>query len=196
MKQLALIAALSFIGSAFALFNSSEYVLVIDAGHGGHDPGHTEGDLRECDLTLKWAQNLKAQAEARGVEAILLRQTDEFASLADRKLVASGFSSNTLLISIHMEAAQNPDVGGSQILLQEDANEDTRELAAKIESYLDTLKETQVREGNFFMLRDAEYTGMIVSPGFMTNPSDLTLLESDDYQSQFNDRLLSALLKE
>ena len=82
-------------------------VVVLDAGHGGHDEGATgPSGLREKDLVLDVTRRLKKRLERRGVEVILTRQEDRFLSLEERTAVAND-SRADLFVSIHANASKS-----------------------------------------------------------------------------------------
>ncbi|MEH7000311.1 N-acetylmuramoyl-L-alanine amidase [Priestia megaterium] len=64
--------------------------VMIDAGHGGYDPGATSNGLKEKDLTLKLALDVAEDLESLyGIEVLLTRTEDVFISLEDRVLKAN-----------------------------------------------------------------------------------------------------------
>src|SRR3954470_17426643 len=84
--------------------------VVIDAGHGGVDPGGPMklGDrLHEKDITLQVATKLGETLRQRGVEIVYTRTTDTLIALADRGKIANE-ANGDLFISIHVNAA-NPN---------------------------------------------------------------------------------------
>lgn len=197
MKHLAVFAVLSLFGSAFALSESQKLHLVIDPGHGGKDPGHPVEQVYESDINLQWALELKEAAEARGIEVTLTREEDEFIQLSDRAAIADAIEDdNVVLISLHQAASNNSDAKGTRLYTSEDADEATKSLAAIIKAHLDTIHETRLEEGDFYMLRNRNYPAIMISAGFMSNADNLELLQSEEFRAQFNDQLLNALVKE
>lgn len=84
-------------------------VVVIDAGHGGHDPGAT-GYAVEKNVVLSVALQLKRLLEAEGVEVILTRGDDTFLTLQQRSLFAA--PERNLFVSIHANSASNASAAG------------------------------------------------------------------------------------
>jgi N-acetylmuramoyl-L-alanine amidase len=79
--------------------------IVIDAGHGGHDPGATVKGLSEAELTLDVALRLeKLLLRQPGVEVIQTRRTDEFVALEERTELANK-SGADIFLSIHANAS-------------------------------------------------------------------------------------------
>lgn len=91
-------------------------LVVIDAGHGGHDPGATGGDVREKALTLALARALRDELLAGGgIRVALTRSDDRFLVLEERAKIARQLGAN-LFLSIHADSAGDKDeVSGASI---------------------------------------------------------------------------------
>lgn len=90
-------------------------LVVIDAGHGGHDPGalSPDGRLREKDLTLKVATAIRDRLLASGrVRVAMTRDDDEFLILQDRYGIARRLGAD-LFISVHCDSAGNVAATGA-----------------------------------------------------------------------------------
>ncbi len=89
--------------------------IVIDAGHGGHDPGCQYGGIKEKEVTLKIALELgkKLSEELSDVKVIFTRKSDEFVTLWDRANIANRNQAD-LFISIHCNANKNTEVSGTE----------------------------------------------------------------------------------
>jgi N-acetylmuramoyl-L-alanine amidase len=96
-------------------FVGRKKIIVIDPGHGGHDPGATANGLREKDINLKVALKLKSLLEKDSrFKVYLTREDDRFIPLYDRTLIALEKKAD-LFISIHTNASENPDLSGTYI---------------------------------------------------------------------------------
>lgn len=80
--------------------------IVVDAGHGGKDPGTRSGSLREKDIVLDIAKQVEKELTARGFEVVMTRDDDEFVPLEKRAFIAND-SGADLFLSIHANAARN-----------------------------------------------------------------------------------------
>jgi N-acetylmuramoyl-L-alanine amidase len=79
--------------------------VVIDPGHGGHDPGAQVKDLNEAELTLDIASRLeRLLLKQPGVEVVLTRRTDAYVSLEERTAIANRAAAD-LFLSIHANAS-------------------------------------------------------------------------------------------
>src|SRR3954469_3515094 len=86
--------------------------VVIDAGHGGHDPGAQANGVNESELTLDVATRLSRLLQKQpGVEVVMTRDTDVFVPLEERTAIASGEGADFFL-SIHANASRNPKARG------------------------------------------------------------------------------------
>ena len=82
--------------------------IVIDAGHGGHDPGATAFGVSESELVLDVALRLeKLLQQQPGFETVLTRRTDEYVTLEERTEIANRESAD-LFLSIHANASATP----------------------------------------------------------------------------------------
>ncbi|MDH5254741.1 MAG: N-acetylmuramoyl-L-alanine amidase [Gammaproteobacteria bacterium] len=112
-----------------------DIVVVVDAGHGGHDPGaHGPSGTREKDVTLAISRRLVALLnEEPGMRGVLTRTDDRFLGLRER-MERARRANASLFISIHADAAYNRSAQGSTVyVLSEKAASDeaSRRLAAR-----------------------------------------------------------------
>jgi N-acetylmuramoyl-L-alanine amidase len=112
--------------------------MIIDAGHGGTDPGAIgRGGLREKDVTLDIAKRLAKLLKTAGMEVILTRATDRFVSLCDRVNIAEN-SHADLFISIHANANRVRSLKGFEVYyVSSRVNDSQRALSASKETALD-----------------------------------------------------------
>ena len=86
--------------------------IVIDAGHGGHDPGAQANGVVEKDLVLDIALRLqKLLHDQPGIDVVLTRSTDEFIALEERTAIANRAGAD-LFLSIHANASVRPEARG------------------------------------------------------------------------------------
>lgn len=88
--------------------------IVIDAGHGGHDPGAVANGLREKDVTLGVALKLGEYIkENLGIKVVFTRDDDRFIPLKDRGKIANA-RGGKLFISLHVNSAANARAHGTE----------------------------------------------------------------------------------
>lgn len=101
-------------------------IVVIDAGHGGRDPGATSvsGQIHEKDLTLALAQALRDELVKRGrVRVAMTRDDDHYLTLDDRAAVARRLDA-AMFVSIHIDSAPNPLARGASVYSLSDVASD------------------------------------------------------------------------
>jgi len=89
-------------------------LIVLDAGHGGHDPGASYFGLQEKHLALDIARILRAQLEGAGCRVVMTREGDTFVPLEERIASANRLSAD-LFISVHINANTNGGVSGAEV---------------------------------------------------------------------------------
>ena len=90
-------------------------IIVVDAGHGGHDPGALGGKSHEKDVTLAAAKALKARLERTGrFKVVMTRDSDVYIPLEQRVKIARGASAD-LFISLHADSGGDPKVRGATV---------------------------------------------------------------------------------
>lgn len=106
--------------------------IVIDAGHGGHDPGARANGLTESELTLDVALRLQKLLEQQpGVEVVMTRATDVFIPLEERTRLANREGAD-LFLSIHANASRNTKARGVETyFLNFATNPDAEAVAAR-----------------------------------------------------------------
>jgi N-acetylmuramoyl-L-alanine amidase len=106
--------------------------IVIDAGHGGHDPGAQGNGVNESELTLDVASRLTRLLQKQpGVEVVMTRDTDVFVPLEERTAIANREGAD-LFLSIHANASRNPKARGVETyFLNFATNPDAEAVAAR-----------------------------------------------------------------
>ena len=101
--------------SSVVLLSSLVKKVVIDAGHGGHDPGAVgKTGLKEKDVNLDIARSLANRLRQEGVEVIMTRSSDIFIPLGKRVEVANNTKAD-LFISVHANANKARSIHGFEV---------------------------------------------------------------------------------
>ena len=98
--------------------------IVIDAGHGGRDPGASYYGLKEKDLNLDIARRLREQLSGRGLSVVMTRDRDEFIALSRRPGLANRMAAD-MFVSIHINANKNRRVSGVEVYYPRESVVDT-----------------------------------------------------------------------
>jgi N-acetylmuramoyl-L-alanine amidase len=112
--------------------------IVIDPGHGGHDPGAKGRGVTEAELVLDVALRLeKLLQQVSGVEVILTRRTDDFIPLPERTAIANREGAD-LFLSIHANASANGQAHGIETYFLNFANNQSAAAVAARENAAST----------------------------------------------------------
>jgi N-acetylmuramoyl-L-alanine amidase len=160
-------------------------VVVIDAGHGGRDPGAVGiGGIREKDIVLDISFQVARLLEQQGVQAVMTRTDDSEIDLEPRVSLASRVNA-TLFVSIHANAINmsRPDVNGIETYYFDSGLDLARTIHASI---LDGTGATdrRVRQARFYVLRKTSMPSVLLEVGFVTGAEDAARLSDPAYRSQ------------
>lgn len=178
-------------------FPSSNYCVVLDAGHGGIDGG-SKGDLGifERDLNLSVTKKIKHLLNTLNIDVIQTRTTEEglygtFArgfknkDMKARQQIIQN-SNADLVVSIHMNFFQDKKVMGAQVFYKPNSNV-SKTLAVNMQNLfvknLEGAKKSPAK-GDFFILTCIQKPGILVECGYLSNSEEEKLLVSKDYQNK------------
>lgn len=110
--------------------DASRPLVVVDPGHGGHDPGAGSGGALEKDITLALAQELRRELiAAGGVRVALTRSDDRYLLLEERAGIARRLKAD-LFLSIHADSADSTNASGATVYTLSDKGSD--EIATRL----------------------------------------------------------------
>lgn len=178
---------------------SGRPLVVIDAGHGGNDPGKVgvDGSL-EKDINLEIAKRLKTYLEQSDVDAVLTRETDTgLYSEGDSQKKAADMQNRCvmiekcdpdLVVSIHQNSYHEEYVSGGQVFYYKDSEKGKR-LAEILQKRFDyVLGEENRRQpkanGSYYLLRNVRCPIVIVECGFLSNRREAALLNDNEYRDR------------
>ncbi|WP_241258525.1 N-acetylmuramoyl-L-alanine amidase [Flavobacterium sp. Sr18] len=116
LKQIKIVLILLFLFSAVNIFpqSNTKFIVILDAGHGGKDPGNSYHGFVEKEIALKTTLKLEKLLEKEGgIQVIHTRKSDVFIELKDRPKKANSLDAN-LFISIHCNSVKNPFPFGTE----------------------------------------------------------------------------------
>jgi len=118
--------------------------IVIDAGHGGYDPGAIGRDgIKEKYIVLDIVKRIEDQLEAQGIKVVLTRDEDKFIPLWSRVDIANR-SGADLFVSIHANASRTRRLKGFEVYYLSEAIDDNAQAAAAAEKASLDIKESSI----------------------------------------------------
>jgi N-acetylmuramoyl-L-alanine amidase len=176
---------------------NGRYVVVIDPGHGGRDPGAVGiGGLREVTVVNDIAPRVAALLQQSGVQVVMTRGADQFVDLAPRVSIAERADAD-IFVSIHANAISlsRPEVNGAETYYYSSAA--GRRLAQTIhQSILQRtgIGDRGVREARFYVLRNTSMPSVLVETGFVTGSRDARLLNDPTFRARMAEAIALGIL--
>ena len=163
---------------------SADTVIVLDAGHGGKDPGAVNGSLYEKTIAFDVTRRAEAYLRSKyNYEVRLTRSTDVYLTLNERVQAAKTLRGD-LFVSIHVNAAGTSAAKGLETYYSSYSAHSARSrvLAANIQSNLSgkmsAMSNRGVKTANYYVIRYNTMPSALVELGFISSPTDLTYLQS------------------
>lgn len=171
----------------------SEATIVIDAGHGGEDPGAPASSYNEKQATLKTAMALSSRLKQAGVNVILTRNSDDFVSLNDRAYISNQASADAF-ISIHYDSTEIPnEISGTTTYYYHENDKNLAETINKQLQINNPLPNNGTRFGDYYVLRENTRPSVLLELGYLNNTVDQATIYTDSYQAFAVESIYQAL---
>lgn len=170
------------------------FIVVVDPGHGGTDPGATSGkyQIPEKEFTLSLAKKVYDRlAEEPLLRPVMTRTDDTYPTLEDRVALANGLKAD-LFISIHGNK-YNGIVHGTETYYYHDlsltlAQEIHRRVVAAT-----GFADRGVRKNAFYVVRNTDMPSVLLEVGYLDHPANEEWLLKDDFQARVADAIADAV---
>ena len=163
------------------------YRIVVDAGHGGSDPGAISGNLKEKDYTLKAANYMYNRFKELGVPVIITRDNDTTLTRQERlnKMRSLGTDSNVIILSNHINAGGGE---GAEVIYPLRSNSilptmilqsigEEGQIMRKV--YQRRLPENPSLDYYYIMRETPSTTALLIEYGFIDNKNDQVKLNNN-----------------
>ncbi|MBU5436420.1 N-acetylmuramoyl-L-alanine amidase family protein [Tissierella sp. MSJ-40] len=181
---------------------SSDRLIVIDAGHGGKDPGAVSPNKnKEKDINLNVSLKLNEKLTSLGYNTLMIRDTDDFVDLYERARIANDNYAD-VFISIHSNSNDNKSIDGIQVLYcpaakSEKKEEDDHPLAKimmeEMTKGTGAKNRGIVQRPGLVVLRETKMPAVLLEIGFLTNPDEEKLITNSDYQNKLVDSIIKGV---
>lgn len=165
-------------------------VLLLDAGHGGKDPGTSGNGMQEKNLTLTIAQKIEQELQGSGIKVYMTRDSDVYPENSTRAQTANDIAD--LMVSIHINSGPET-ANGTESLYQVHANDSSSRLTSKqlaeilqasmISGTGNTNRGVKLRT-DLLILNRTTVPAVIVEVIFITNTGDALKISNPAYQDQ------------
>lgn len=177
-------------------------IIVVDAGHGGKDPGAVTKDERtyEKEINLGILIKLKELLDKDNIKVYYTKLKDETLFLRPRVTLANEVDSD-FFISIHCNSSLSNKANGTEILYynHDNKNVKTKDLAAIFSDEISNtipLKNSgilKMKDDDIFILCNATVPAIIVEAGYLSNSKDLPYLKSKEGQTAIAEGIYNSI---
>lgn len=180
----------------FQLKKPAQKVIVIDAGHGGKDPGAKIDEELESKIVESIAKKIKALNSSEDLKIILLREDDSFLSLSDRVNKINQIKPD-MLISLHLNASKNPNEKGvnafisSQNGFYDKSLEKANQLIENISN--NNLTKGGVKDANLYIIKNSKCPAILLEVGYLSNANDKAYITSESGKDEIAKNILKLL---
>lgn len=160
--------------------------VVIDAGHGGKDPGATSVlGFYEKGINLAVASEVARLLEQRGLRVKMTRTDDYFVELEDRAALANDLDAD-LFVSIHSDSFPKSSRRGYTVYIARSASSSSRQAANAISRSMSGtgLNSFGVQTAGYHVLTGTRGPAVLVELGYLSNRSEAALLRSSSFQNR------------
>ena len=174
--------------------------VVVEAAHGGKDPGSKAGSVYEKDLMLAYAKTLAELGPTMGVDVVLARSADELVPLNERANIAGKNKADAYII-LHANADNSSLTHGTEIFTGKNNRQmDNRILGKFIGAELYnfgklTVNGVNINDTHTKSLDNIVVPATLINIGYMSNSNDLTLMQNSENRTQWCKQLLKALVQ-
>lgn len=180
-------------------------IIMVDPGHGGRDSGTYYGKIYEKNINLEISKALEEELTKNGAIVYMTRTRDiDLSSIYDsakkrgdlyRRLLKIKETKSDLYISIHINWYQNTSMKGAEVLYNS-INENNEKLAKSImkEFKTDLGSTRTIKTTDLYMYRNTTTPGVLVECGYLSNSTERTLLQQENYQKKLAKSITNGII--
>lgn len=187
--------------------NYRKYKVIVDAGHGGFDPGFaTKGGIYEKDINLSIALKTKKELEKKGFIVILTRDTDKDVATEETNKKTSDMrhrieminDGNDLCVSIHQNSYTSGEVRGAQVFYYKNSKEGKRLAEIITDKFLEEVDPENHRKSkensSYYILKKSQCPSVIIECGFLSNWEEANNLSDELYQEKIAKAITESII--
>lgn len=182
-------------------------VIVVDAGHGGRDPGTIYGTIYEKDINLMISKALEEELSKKGAVVYMIREDDsDLSSQWDKRkkrgdlyrrilFIEDEKKDTDLYLSIHINWYRNTRWGGAEVLYN-GINPNNKVLGEQLMKQFkaDFKTKRSLKTTDLYIYRNTNVPGVLIECGFLSNPNERYLLRQKDYQEKLSKSITNAVI--
>lgn len=175
--------------------NHAKWLIVIDPGHGGKDPGAISVyGFHEKTVNLNVALKVAAMLKDQGYSIILTRNSDKFIALDERAAIANR-NNTDLFISIHADSCATNTINGYTLYVSKSASNASLHLARSIDTQMANtgLKSKGTRMANYRVLTNTSCPAVMVEMGYLSNYLEAKKLKNKSMQQKIANAIVAGI---
>ena len=170
------------------------YLVYVDAGHGGKDPGTVANGIREKDINLSIALKVSNKLQQKGVQVVMNRETDVFVDFKDTANHANSVNAD-VFVSIHSNSAVATSANGIETFYTKSIDVP---YGKEIHSRL--IKNTGaydrgLKQDIYYVTNHTVMPAVLVESGFLTNATEASKLNTDAYQEKIANAIVDGVME-
>ena len=170
------------------------YLVYVDAGHGGKDPGTVANGIREKDINLSIALKVSNKLQQKGVQVVMNRETDVFVDFKDTANHANSVNAD-VFVSIHSNSAVATSANGIETFYTKSIDVP---YGKEIHSRL--IKNTGaydrgLKQDIYYVTNHTIMPAVLVESGFLTNTTEASKLNTDAYQEKIANAIVDGVME-
>ncbi|GGP16686.1 N-acetylmuramoyl-L-alanine amidase [Oceanobacillus neutriphilus] len=166
------------------------YHFVIDPGHGGKDPGAIGSEIYEKTLTLISAKRLEQKLHNKGASVTFTRTDDTYISLGQRAVISNSTDADAF-ISLHYNSSEDQSARGIETFYNE-AGSLANSVQTSLMNHVDLI-DRGAKQAGFQVLKENKHPAILIELGFISNPDEQKLVQTDSYQENAADGIAEGL---
>jgi len=151
--------------------SNCKYEVILDAGHGGQEPGAIRAGIYEKDVTIDITQRVKSSLQRAGVNVIMTREGNETVSLKQRTEITNTENPDAF-VSIHINSSENSGITGLETYYYTPQSKNLAKCAhSKLVNYINS-PDRGIRTARFYVIRNTEVPAILLEVGYLSNESE------------------------
>jgi N-acetylmuramoyl-L-alanine amidase len=167
-------------------------IVILDAGHGGKDPGAVSDTLQEKNFTLSLALKVESILKKYGVQVIMTRTKDEYLSLQQRVAIANKYENAPCFVSIHLNSSKNAQANGYEFWIPQNRYVGRYDYSRRLARYIQAnfkqnipFANRGIKENEYYVLKHTVMPAVLVECCFISSNHDMQWMNKEDSLNTF-----------
>lgn len=162
---------------------TSKREIVLDAGHGGQEPGAMRAGIYEKNITIDVVQRIKSDLQQAGINVVMTREGDETVSLKQRTIITNTEIPDAF-VSIHINSSESPSARGLETYYYTPQSKELAQIVhSKLVSSINS-PDRGIKTARFYVIRNTEVPAILAEIGYISNDAERCSLLTDERKDE------------